>query len=243
MKTIVIDIETIPDIAGHERAGIDPKAGFPPFPLHEIACVSVLTVETHDFGSLRFRIETLSRADNSERGIICELEQIVAGANEVVTYNGRGFDVPVLLARAALAEECTPYIARLHSRAHAGFHADLLDQVTAFGAAPRLKLAHLCAAFDIPVKIDTDGSEVATLASRGEWSRITRYCETDVVATWLVAQLWTGTQIPGYGRERWEALSAWILCEQPRLAHLVPYAAVPTYPRGGQPLGHFFPNL
>lgn len=243
MKTIVIDIETIPDLAAHERAGIDPASGFPPFPLHEIACVSVLTAETYDWNSLRLGIETLSRETNSERGILLELEQIVASADEVLTYNGRGFDVPVLLARAAMTEQPVPNIARLHSRAHAGFHADLLDEVTGFGSAPRLKLAQLCAAFAIPVKIDTDGSEVTALARDGAWQRICHYCETDVVATWLAAQMWRGTQIAGFGRERWEALSAWILSEQPRLAHLLPYAPVPTCSSGGPALGTVTLNL
>ena len=237
MKTLTIDIETLPDLAAHQRAGMDPAAGFPPFAMHEIACVSVLTVESHDWDSRRFGIETLSRETTSERGIILEIEQMLASADEVVTFNGRAFDVPVLLARAAVTGQAVPRITRLYRRSHVGFHADLLEEVTAFGIAPRLKLAQLCAAFAIPAKLDIDGGGVGELARAGEWKRISDYCETDVVATWLAQQMWRSTQLAGLGHQRWQELSAWIMSEQPTLTHLLPYAQPPAYPLGGNALG------
>ena len=237
MKTLTIDIETIPDLAAHQRAGMELGSVFPPFPLHEIACVSILTAQRYDWDSWRFGIETLSREVSSERAIIAELEQILESADEVITFNGRGFDVPVLLARAAVTQQRVPNIAKLYRRNQPGFHADLLDEITGFGTAPRLKLAQLCAAFAIPAKLDVDGSEVKTLAEQGEWKRIADYCETDVVATWLAAQRWRRTQIEEVGRPRREALSVWLESEQPRLAHLLPYTAVQGDPPGGRQLG------
>lgn len=71
----------------------------------------------------------------------------------------------------------------------------------------------------------------------GEWKRIADYCETDVVATWLAAQMWRGAQVSGQARESWEQLAAWIDSEQPRLAHLLPYTVLPPYPLGGRQLG------
>lgn len=236
MKTIVLDIETIPDTEAMQRIGYEPGEGFPAWPLHALACVSLLTVERQGGEGLGFRIETFSRVDMGERGIVAEVERELETAQEVITFNGRGFDVPVLLARAALTGERTPSIARLYARNRPGYHADLLDEVTANRSAPRVTLAQLCAAFAIPVKLEAAGDGVAELAAAGGWDRIARYCETDVVATWLAAQMWRLADEPGFAQERWAALGAWIAGEQPGLAHLLPYAHVPKL-GGGRRLG------
>lgn len=237
-KTLTIDIETIPDQDACSAAGVDPAAGFPPWPLHEILCVSILTVERTGWNGHRFAVETLSRAALSERAIVEEVERRVEDATDVLTFNGRGFDVPVLLSRAALAGVAVPKIARLASRSHVGCHADLLDEVTAYGAARGIKLAHLCAAFRIPVKLEAAGDGVAALAAEGDLARIARYCETDVVATWLAAQMWRSNQQQDLGLENWAKLAAWVRADQPRLAHLAPYAALPELV-GGRCLAPF----
>lgn len=109
MKTIALDIETIADAA----------ACFPPWPLHQILCVFLLTHERTGWDDHHFTIETFSRAGNGERAILAEAEQRLERCDTIVTYNGRGFDVPVLLARAAIADEYVPSIARAH--AHRAF--------------------------------------------------------------------------------------------------------------------------
>ncbi len=236
MKTITLDIETIADPAACAAAGVDPTVGFPPWPLHQILCVSLFTHERIGWDDHRFAIETFSRADSSERAILAEVEQRLDKCDTVVTYNGRGFDVPVLLARAAITGEYVPSIARAHNRAAAGYHADLLDAVTANGAAVRPKLAELCAGWTIPCKLELAGEGVATLAAAGEFDRVARYCETDVVSTWLAAQMWRQIEQPGYRVTMWHKLADWIASDQPRLAHLLPYCAVPDQFGGGRPL-------
>lgn len=232
MKTLVLDIETRPDAAACPRAGFDPAVGFPPFPLHEILCVSILEIERTNWNDVAHAIDTFSRIDLSERGLIAEVEERVRGAQCVVTYNGRGFDVPVLIARAAVCGLVVPGINALTNRT-AGRHEDLLDEVSFNQAAPRPPLAALCAAFDIPMKLEAHGSDVAALAEAGDLARIGRYCETDVVGTFLARQMWRSTQVQGSGTDNWERLAAWIRSEQPRLAHLLPYATPPRMPGGG----------
>jgi predicted PolB exonuclease-like 3'-5' exonuclease len=229
MLTVVLDIETMPDVAAAERAGIDLAQGFPVWPIHELACVSLLSVE-RDGWSFSFKVESFTRADLGERGIIASVERALDGAFEVVTFNGRGFDVPVLMARAALARERCPMIAKLMAqpRRLSRTHVDLLEEVTGYGAAPRVKLSDLCAAFDIPVKMDAHGSDVASLAERGEWEAIAHYCETDVVATWLALQFWRSAERdePHAADAAWSRLAGWIESNLPVLAHLLPYADV-----------------
>jgi predicted PolB exonuclease-like 3'-5' exonuclease len=234
MKTVVLDIETIPDLAACVLAGIDPREGFPPWPLHELMCVSLLTVERIGRDDLGFEVETFSRANHAERGIVAGVEHAISGANQIVTYNGRGFDIPVLLSRAVVVGEHVPTIAKACRRTHAGFHDDLIDLVSSHGAAPRPKLAHMCAALGIPAKMEAGGGGVAALAEAQDYDRIQRYCETDVVATWLLGQMWQSIDLPEFGLERWQLLANWICSNQPRLAHLLPYLEVPQMPGGGR---------
>lgn len=240
LLTVVLDVETIPDAAAAGRAGVDVTQVFPPWPIHELACVSLLSVARQADWSVHFHVQTFSRADLSEGAIIAEVERSIADAFEVISYNGRSFDIPVLMARAAVARERCPSIAKLmaQSRRAVSTHVDLLEEVTAHGAASRVKLADLCAAFDIPVKIDTHGSDVESLATQGAWEKIAHYCETDVVATWLALQFWRAAERddPGAGDRAWEQLAVWIKGLQPELAHLLPYAAPPLPDRGGRAL-------
>lgn len=236
MTIIVLDIETIADPAACERAGVDPAEGFPAWPLHQLLCVSLLTVDRDRDQRHRFAIETFSRSTMSERAIVSEVERRLEKCRGVITYNGRGFDIPVLLARAALTGEYVPSLLRAGNRANAGFHADLMDEITGHGAAVRPRLIDVCAGFGIPAKLDIAGSSVASLAAQGDYGRIERYCESDVVSTWLAAQMWRSAQAPGSGIEHWRELAGWIFSNQPRVAHLLPYVPAPTVPGGGSAL-------
>jgi predicted PolB exonuclease-like 3'-5' exonuclease len=236
MKTIILDIETIPDEPALARVGIESDGDFPPWPLHEIACVSILSVEQTRYRNFKFEVGSFSRAELSERAIIGATEQVLDQASEVVTFNGKGFDLPVLMARAAVATEHAPTIVALRGTQRPGVHVDLLDEVVGYRGAPRIKLAHLCAAFNIPVKLEAAGEDVAALARAGQWGTITRYCETDVVATWLAMKMWRSCEDPDQGPACWAALADWIRSDQPRLHHLLPYASPPAFPGGGSAL-------
>lgn len=240
MLTTVIDIETVPDADAAAQADIDLGDSFPAWPLHQIACVSILTVQRDINWKLQFGIGTLSRATMSEGAIIADLERYLENAREVVTFNGRSFDVPVLMARAAVARQACPNIAHLMAqpRRVAAKHVDVLEEITGHGAASRVKLAEFCAAFAIPAKVDTHGSDVSSLVAENRWDEVTRYCETDVTATWLALQFWRAAERndPCSADEAWAQLADWIQSKQPRLTHLLPYAKPPTPARGGRAL-------
>jgi predicted PolB exonuclease-like 3'-5' exonuclease len=241
MKTCVLDIETIPCAPAMERAHVDADAGFPPWILHELVCASILTIEHDGISKPTFRIQTFSRMDLGERGIVASAERALMSAFEVVTFNGRGFDLPVLLARAAVCGEMAPTIARLNSsnRYMHGVHVDLLDEITGRGAAPRIRLLDLCAAFSIPVKFSCAGGDVAGMVQRGEWRKISDYCEADVVATWLALQAWRSAERadPRLYADSASQLTRWIIGEPDRLAHLSPFSEMPDFFFAGPPLG------
>ncbi|WP_324751196.1 ribonuclease H-like domain-containing protein [Sphingomonas sp. LY54] len=236
MKHVVLDIETIPNAEAMTRAGMDPDGGLPPWPLHQIACASVLTVDRDHLGKLSFDVRTFSRRALGERGIVASIERAIEDAFEVQTFNGAGFDIPVLLNRAAVTGEPAPIVAKLHAqpRFKRSVHVDFLQEVTASGAAPRVRLADLCAAYNIPVKLDAAGNQVGDLVAQGAWDRVANYCETDVVATWLMGLFWRSAErsSPELIVEGWTALAQWIWSDQRRLAHLMPYATVPPLYEG-----------
>lgn len=233
MKTVVVDIETIADREAMARCGYREEEGvFAPWPLHRIACASTFAVSRAADDDLAFDLRSFSLEGLSEREVVAKVEHALAKADQVVTFNGKGFDIPVLLARAVLADEDVPTLARLGNRCRPGLHFDLHEQVRGMG--PGIKLTHLCAAFSIPAKIGGDGENVASLAAQERWREIADYCETDVVATWLAAQMWDSAERPGFGRERWQQLAGWLrskpLCN-PRLAAFCDVPPPPRRPR------------
>lgn len=222
MKTVVLDVETIADQHAMARCGYQAEEGvFAPWPLHELVCASVLTVRRPSNSDLEFKLESVSRGTTNERGIVASVEKAINDADRILTYNGKAFDVPVLLARAIVAGEFVPTLARLGHRCRPGLHQDLHDDIK--GAGGGIKLVHFCAPFGIPAKVGGAGDDVAALAEAGRWRDIEEYCESDVVATWIAAQMWESSEDPGIGHERWERIAAWLATECPGNARLAPF--------------------
>lgn len=212
MKTVVLDIETIHDERAMMRCGyVVSDDEFAPWPLHELACASVLTISKRSREHLDFGLQSFSRGSMSERAIVASVERLIENADQVLTYNGRGHDIPVLLTRAILAGEDVPTLARLGNTARPGLHRDLHDDLKR-SAGIGIKLAHICSAFSIPVKLNS-ADRVLNAACDGRWTDIEHYCESDVIATWLAAQMWDSAENPGFGLERWQRLAAWIASE------------------------------
>ncbi|HEY9163814.1 MAG TPA: 3'-5' exonuclease, partial [Magnetovibrio sp.] len=112
----------------------------------------------------------------------------------LVSYNGRGFDVPVLRHRAMVHgvtaagfHDTSNKWDNYSSRYAQDFHCDLQEALTDFGAASRgLKLNEICAVLGFPGKFGVDGSQVAPMFDAGRVGEIRDYCETDVLNTYLV---------------------------------------------------------
>ena len=116
---------------------------------------------------------------------------------QLVSWNGGGFDLPVLNYRAMIHGitasrfweqgdddrdfKWNNYLSRYHSR-----HLDLMDHLAMYTGranAPLDDLAKLCG---FPGKMGVDGSQVWRLYQEGRLTDIRDYCETDVVNTYLV---------------------------------------------------------
>jgi len=115
----------------------------------------------------------------------------------VVTFNGRGFDVPFIYLRSALLN--TPISRKdwLGYRYQTEPHCDLADQLTFYGsgrdgAGRRFNLDFYCKAFGIasPKSHGVTGMDVNRLLAEGRYREIAEYCLRDVEATLSLYRIW-----------------------------------------------------
>jgi predicted PolB exonuclease-like 3'-5' exonuclease len=118
---------------------------------------------------------------------------------QLVSWNGGGFDLPVLNHRALIHGICcekywdwgdqdrdfkfNSYLGRYHTR-----HLDLMDVLAMYQPRANAGLDAIARLCGFPGKLGMDGSEVAAAVARGELTDVRNYCETDVLNTLLVYQ-------------------------------------------------------
>lgn len=209
----VFDVETIPDTAlirkifpseGDDKAvsllAISEQeaksgSGFLPLPFHKIVAISAVIAD--DFGIFR-KVSSIEGDD--EKTMIKNFLGFINKHNpKLVSFNGRSFDMPLLMLRAMQYNlTCNAYFEQenrelnktkwdnYRSRFSDRFHIDLLDHLCEFGAVRGLKLDHVCSMTGLPGKYDVSGDEVMELFYAGQIEKIKEYCESDVLNTyWL----------------------------------------------------------
>ncbi len=116
----------------------------------------------------------------------------------IVTFNGRGFDVPFLYLRSAALNVPISRKHWLGYRFATEPHCDLAEQLSFYGvsgrdgAARRFNLDFYCKAFGIesPKSQGVTGMDVGTLLAEGRHREIAEYCLRDVQATLLLYRMW-----------------------------------------------------
>ncbi|NBU58636.1 MAG: 3'-5' exonuclease [Betaproteobacteria bacterium] len=208
---LTFDLETVPDVSGLRRlldlgpemsdaavaeAAFEARrqktggSDFLPHHQHRVLCISC-ALHTAD----GFRVFSLYGEDEA-RNIQRFFDGIERYTPTLVSWNGGGFDLPVLNYRGLVhglrasrlwqQGEDDPgfkwnnYISRYHPR-----HTDLMDVLAMYGrgGVPLDELAQL---LGFPGKLGMDGSKVWQAYQAGGLEDIRRYCETDVVNTHLV---------------------------------------------------------
>ena len=213
IPVLVFDIETIPDVQGlralnaHDSSVTDAEVATAAFSarrektgsdflqhhLHRVAAISCVFRDNEGF-----RVRSLGSLDDSEEKLVLDFYKVIDRYTpQLVSWNGGGFDLPVLNYRALIngvtasrfweqGEEdrdfkWNNYLSRYHTR-----HLDLMDHLAMYTGranAPLDDLAKLCG---FPGKMGVDGSQVWALYQEGRLAEIRDYCETDVVNTYLV---------------------------------------------------------
>jgi len=179
---LVIDIETVVDPA-LPRAETGQESGLPPPPFHQVVVIGVLWLDE------AYRVQRLGVvADGkSEREMLAEFARFVTERRpELVTYNGRGFDLPVIMARCL--RHGVPfrhyYASReLRYRYSPAGHLDLMDFLTDFGACKPSKLDVVARSIGMSGKVGVEGKDVGPMIHAGRIAEVQAYCLCDVVQT------------------------------------------------------------
>lgn len=127
----------------------------------------------------------------SEESMIKSFWRIAEFADQVITFNGRNFDVPFLMLRSVLLQ-IKPSKNFLKNRFDISRHIDLLEQFTFFGVTRKFNLDFYCQSFgiDSPKSKDITGMEVKSLYEAGRIKEIAIYCSKDVSATFKLYKIW-----------------------------------------------------
>ncbi len=208
----VFDIETVPDVmTGRRLHGLDGLTDAEVAEmlffkrrqenggelvrahLQQIVAISVV-MRTSD----RLKVWSLGGPDAPEEELI---RRFFGGIEEyrptLVSWNGSGFDLPVLHYRALLHGISAPrywdtgdqdqssrwnnYLSRFHWR-----HLDLMDVLSAWQPRMVASLTEIAVLLGFPGKLGMDGSKVWAAFQAGDITGIRDYCETDVLNTYLI---------------------------------------------------------
>ena len=211
--TLVFDIETIPDVAGL-RALYELDSALTDADVAEIAFQRRRATAGHDFLPAHLqrvvaiscvlregdslRVWSLGSPEDGEAQLIQRFyDGIDKYTPQLVSWNGGGFDLPVLHYRGLLNGVVAArywdqgeddrefrfnnYIGRYHSR-----HIDLMDLLALYQPRNNAPLDEIARLMGLPGKLGMDGSQVWNAYCEGRIAEIRNYCETDVVNTWLV---------------------------------------------------------
>jgi len=141
-------------------------------------------------------VEFVACMDESE--MLTAFWDVAKHYESIITFNGRGFDVPFLYLRSALLNVPISRRDWLGYRFQTEPHCDLAEQLTFYGvsgregAARRFNLDFYCKAFgiDSPKSHGVTGMDVGRLLAAGQQREIAEYCLRDVQATVRLYHIW-----------------------------------------------------
>ncbi|OGI17051.1 MAG: hypothetical protein A2Z52_00370 [Candidatus Moranbacteria bacterium RBG_19FT_COMBO_42_6] len=127
----------------------------------------------------------------NEAEILEKFWDIVKTYDQVITFNGRGFDAPYLMLRSAIHKvRATKNL--MGYRFDHKEHCDLMEQLTFYGATRKFSLDFYAKSFGIKSSKEEgiDGSMVGDFYEKGKFMDIARYCFRDLVATKELYDYW-----------------------------------------------------
>lgn len=210
---LAFDIETVPDTAGirllnglpdsltdaevaeyafRERRA---KTGgdFMPHHLHRVAAISCCL----RWGD-KIHVGTLGSPEDSEAEMVAEFFRLLEKYTpQLVSWNGGGFDLPVLHYRALFhgipaaryfenGDNDNSYKYNNYLNRYQWRHLDLMDVLSGYQARSSASLNDVAKLCGFPGKLDMDGAAVQDRYASGDIKGIRDYCETDVLNTYLV---------------------------------------------------------
>jgi DNA polymerase elongation subunit (family B) len=174
----------------------------------QVVCIAMLNAETQRGQSLFIAEDFEEETDENapvkfvpyadEFELLTAFWDVAKHYDNIVTFNGRGFDVPFIYLRSALLNVPISKKNWLGYRYATEPHCDLAEQLTFYsvsgrdGAARRFNLDFYCKAFGIesPKSHGVSGMDVSTMMAEGKFREIAEYCLRDVRATMELYKIW-----------------------------------------------------
>jgi predicted PolB exonuclease-like 3'-5' exonuclease len=179
---LVLDIETVldPELPIAESAEAE---RLPAPPHHKIVVIGALLF---DPAYAVQRIGVLGEGKEEAQMLLDFSRFLESSKPDLVTFNGRGFDLPVIAARCL--RHGIPlrhyYRARdVRYRFSPEGHLDLMDFIADFGAAKSAKLDIVAKLCGMPGKVGVDGKDVGPMVHAGRIKEVRDYCLCDVAQT------------------------------------------------------------
>lgn len=217
MNVLVFDIETIPDVEAGRRIydleGLDDadvarvmfnkrreQTGDSEFLRHHLQRVCAISVVLRQGDA--FKVWSLGEPAADEADLVRRFyDGIEKYTPTLVSWNGSGFDLPVLHYRALKhgivasrywetgdddqSFRWNNYLSRYHAR-----HTDLMDVLAYYQPRASAPLDQIAVMLGLPGKMGMSGAHVWDEYQAGNIDGIRNYCETDVLNTWLVYLRW-----------------------------------------------------
>jgi 3'-5' exonuclease len=204
------EAENLPDPAARAARREEIHRQFSLWPLTgQVVCIAMLNADS-------FRGKVLFLADHGgdqqghigtaveflpcsgEAELLTEFWEVATHYDSIVTFNGRGFDVPFIYLRSAVLKVKVSRKDWLGYRYQVEPHCDLLEQLTFYnisgrdGAARRFNLDFYCKAFGIesPKSHGVTGMDIGRMMAEGKGREIAEYCLRDVRATLALYKIW-----------------------------------------------------
>ena len=244
LPVLIFDIETVTDLkAGAQLYQLDlPEedleqalmklrrqdtgSDFQRLSLHEIVCISGLWIDEQGF----MKLFSFSQEQHTEAEILKRFLSIFDKKNPtLVSWNGSQFDLPVILFRAMYHGLSAPslfdqgeidsqkrynnYQNRYHQR-----HIDLMDVMAMFNGRNFQKLDDTAHLLGYPGKREGAVYRIPEQIKAKQWDEITRYCEGDVLNTWLIYLRWLllKGQLQAIDHQAWVQSSIQLLQQHPQ---------------------------
>ena len=171
---------------------------FLPLHLHRVVAISCCLRWSED----KVHVSTIGKIEDDEATVLRKFYELLERYTpQLVSWNGGGFDLPVLHYRSLIHGisaarywdmgdgdfgdsrdfKWNNYLSRYHMR-----HCDLMDVLAMYNGranAPLDQMAKLCG---FPGKRGMDGSKVWSAFQQGQLQEIRDYCETDAANTYLM---------------------------------------------------------
>lgn len=215
---LAFDIETIPDTHGirllydlpdnitneevvlfaQQKRRAQTGSDFMQHHLHQVVAISCCLRWNQD----KIHVATIGNENDDEASMIAKFFELIEQYTpQLVSWNGGGFDLPVLHYRALIhgitaarywdmgegefrdsnAFKWNNYISRYHNR-----HCDLMDLLALYQPRANVPLDDMAKLCGFPGKLGMDGSQVWQAYHAGKIKDIRDYCETDAANTYLM---------------------------------------------------------